>query len=379
VGAALAVFDGIFRAAADAASWVVIGLVLAGLIHEFVPPARLQRLLGRGGFAPLFTATGVGALLPMCSCGVVPTAIGLFRTGAGLGPSLAFMVAAPVINPAAVILCLALLGPRITIIYVAAGVVGALAIGWAGDRWLAGEARARVAAAAAAAAAAGPAITLVPDEPPVWWRRLWPALRWGVWELGTDIGYYILLGLLASGLIGALVPGDVVSFVLGRGLVVSLLAALLVGLPAYVCAVGSIPLVATLLLKGAAPGAAIVFLMSGPATNLGELFAIAGRLGKRAAALFAGGVAVVSLGAGLVANAWLGGLSYEAVTGGGGALQSAALAAGPSVARFSCPPALLPAVLLLAALGLAGVAKRVRKLFTRGVRSPAPVSPSAGA
>jgi hypothetical protein len=370
-----------FQAGVDAATWLVMGLVIAGLVHEFVPPARLQRWLGRSGFGPLLAATGIGALLPMCSCGVVPTGIGLYRTGASLGATLAFMMATPVINPAAVVLCLALLGPRLTIVYAITALVGSVTLGWVGNRFFGSSPSRSPSPApslspspsaapppAPSPAAPPPMVVLVADEAPAWWRRVGAALRWGVWDLGTDVGYYILIGLVAAGVVGTLVPADVVSLVLGRGAFLSLLAALVIALPSYVCAVGSIPLVATLLVKGAAPGAAIVFLMAGPASNLGELLAIAARMGKRTAALFAGGVSAASVAGGIAANAWLGGLPYEVVTGGGGALKAAALAVGPAAARFSCPPPLYPPVALLFLLGVVGVWRRVRRLVKRGGR-----------
>jgi len=377
----------VFQAGVDAATWLVLGLVIAGLVHEFVPPARLQRWLGRRGFGPLLAATGIGALLPMCSCGVVPTGIGLHRTGASLGATLAFMMATPVINPAAVVLCLARPGPRLTVVYTTTARVGARALGWVGNRFLSTSPPASAsspspASAATATAPTSPAsppsvVELVPDEAPPWWRRVGTALRWGVWDLGTDIGYYILLGLVAAGAVSTLVPADVVSLVLGRGAFVSLLATLVVALPSYVCAVGSIPLVATLLVKGAAPGAAIVFLMAGPASNLGELLAIAARMGRRTAVVFAAGVSAASIAGGLAANAWLGGLPYEVVTGGGGALKAAALAVGPAAARFSCPPPLYPPVALLFVLGVVGVWRRLRRFVTRGGRGPAARAPVA--
>jgi uncharacterized membrane protein YraQ (UPF0718 family) len=359
----LRVLDGMFLAAADAAPWVLLGFALAGFIHGFVPPRLVQRLLGGNGFRSVLGAAGVGAVLPMCSCGVVPTAIGLHRTGAGLGPTITFMVATPAINPGSLLLAWALLGPRITALYAATAVFGAIVIGLVAGHF----------STPPAPAVAAEVVALEPDEVPSLGARVWGAFRWGFGDLGVDVSYYILVGLLLTGVVGALIPRGIVESTLDSGPLTSLLYAGAVALPAYVCAVGSVPLVGVLLAKGAAPGVAIVLLMAGPATNLGELLAISARLGRRAALWFAGGVAAASLAGGLIANLWLGGLGFEALVSGGTTVPGLTPTVGPAPWCYTCvSPALWPLVFVLFALGLLGARKRLRA-FRSGGRPAGPV------
>jgi len=117
----------------DVSPWLVVSFILAGLLRQFMDPAKFQRALGNRGLAALLKASLSGMLLPICSCGVIPLGLGMYYTGAYLGPTLAFMVATPIINPAAVLLAYGLLGPQIATIYLAAGFVVPVVIGMAGN------------------------------------------------------------------------------------------------------------------------------------------------------------------------------------------------------------------------------------------------------
>ena len=113
----------VWQIASESAIWVIISLVVGGLVHEFLPSSRFRVLLNRRGHSAMAGAIVFGACLPICSCGVIPLAVSLFKSGIRLGPVIAFAAATPIINPAAVILSLALLGPQITIAYVLMGLV----------------------------------------------------------------------------------------------------------------------------------------------------------------------------------------------------------------------------------------------------------------
>ena len=114
--------------------WLVVSFFLCGLLHVMLRPEFLQQSLGNTKLSSLVKATVSGMLLPICSCGVVPLALSLYYSGAYLGPTLAFLVATPIINPAAVLLALALLGPKLTVIYVITGFMLPMIIGVIGNK-----------------------------------------------------------------------------------------------------------------------------------------------------------------------------------------------------------------------------------------------------
>ncbi len=288
----------------EAGFWIVVSLVAGGLIHEFLDTARIQRLMRKAGGASVPAGMALGAMLPICSCGVVPLTVTFYLGGVRLAAVIAFTIATPVINPAAVILSYALLGPQLTLAYVVFGLTAPLAVGYMAERW--GSARMSPAAArlksccCSASDAAGHAATAGAGA------RLVRAMRWGFGVLGPTLGFYIGIGVVLAAVLGTLVPADWISGHLGGASPLrSLLLVALFGASIYVCAVAHIPLVAAMLAAGAGPGAAIVFLVTGAATNLPEVFALQRVLGTRTVAVYLGGIVALSVLAGWLVNLWL--------------------------------------------------------------------------
>lgn len=280
----------------ESAPWVVVSLAVGGLVREFLPASGLQRWLNRPGYAGMGASVLLGAVLPICSCGVVPLAISLYRAGVRIGPVMAFTAATPIINPAAVILAFGLLGSQLAAAYIALGLSLPFLLGIAAERW--GRApKVRFPVLAAGAAAAPPAVG------PGW--RILRGLRWGLLELGPSVGFYLGIGILLAGMVMVAVPQDWLATHLGGGALWGMGVVGLLGAAIYVCAVAHIPLVATLLAAGAAPGAAVVFLLTGTATNLPELIALYKTIGRRVMLLYALTLIAASFLAGLAINAWL--------------------------------------------------------------------------
>ena len=280
----------------ESAPWVVVSLVVGGLVHEFLPRSGVQRLVNRHGMAGMGGAVALGALLPICSCGVVPLAISLYRSGVRIGPVMAFTAATPIINPAAVVLALGLLGPELAAAYILLGLTLPFLLGLAAERW--GQASALKQDVPIPTEAFGPATEGLG-------QRLIRGLRWGGLELGPMVGFYLAIGILLAAAVMVAVPEAWLERYLGGDALVSLLVVGVFGAAIYVCAVAHIPLVATLLAAGAAPGAAVVFLLTGTATNLPELFALYKTIGRRVVVLYVGMLVALSFLAGLAINAWL--------------------------------------------------------------------------
>jgi uncharacterized membrane protein YraQ (UPF0718 family) len=296
----------VWQITSESAFWVIASLVVGGLVHEFLPSSRFRDLLNRRSQVALPGAILFGALLPICSCGVIPLAISLYRSGVRLGPVMAFAAATPIINPAAVIMSLALLGPQITIAYVILGLVLPCFLGLIVERWgaMPGTGPATDAPACCSGTQACDSTMTPPSE-----TRLVPriaaGLRWGIADLGPTIAFYMTMGVLLAGLIAAFLPPTWVDSYLRESTGTALLAAGVLGASIYVCAVAHIPLVASLLATGAAPGISIVFLVTGTATNLPELVALYNTIGKRTVILYASSLIAGAMVAGVVVNAWL--------------------------------------------------------------------------
>lgn len=289
----------------EAGFWILASLLVGGFVREFLPTTRLRATMHRAGPYGVAGAVGLGALLPICSCGVIPLAVSFYLSGARLAAVVGFAVATPVINPASVILSYALLGPQLTLAYVMFGLTTPFLMGYIVER---GGARPTQVAVhlESCCCTSGNDPTAAGAEPIG--RRVGRALHWGFGELGPTLGLYIGVGAVLAGALAVAVPDDWIGRYLGASApITSLLLVALLGASIYVCAVAHIPLVAALLAAGAGPGAAIVFLVTGAATNLPEFIALQRVLGTRAVLLYVGGVVGLSLLAGALVNLWLDG------------------------------------------------------------------------
>ncbi len=291
----------------ESATWVLISLFFAGLIHEFLPSSNLKKYLNRNGARGMGSAVALGGMLPICSCGVIPISVSLYRAGVRIGPVMAFTAATPIINPAAVILSFGLLGTQITLAYILLGLLLPFFLGVMSERF-------------------GDKNKPPPNEDEtetkstccsgsdnksnvitaVFRQRVVLGLRWGFLTLGPTIGFYLAIGILLAAALSSSIPAQWSEQYLGADSMFGLLAAALLGVSIYVCAVAHIPLVATLLASGAGPGAAIVFLVTGTATNLPELFALYKTIGKRTVIIYTSSLIASSLVAGFFVNLWLG-------------------------------------------------------------------------
>jgi uncharacterized membrane protein YraQ (UPF0718 family) len=279
--------------------YILLGLGMAGLLHVWIRPAQVARWLGRPGFASLAAGAGLGVPLPLCSCSVVPVTIELARKGASREASLAFMVSTPETGVDSILLTWGLMGPVMAVARPLAALATSLTAGLVS---MAARRRGPLPAApapVAAAAAPPPAAGTTPPAEPVGRRGVLRAAgEYAFVRLLDEIGFWLLLGFLLTGLITALLPAGLLAAP-GRGLGV-MLALLALGVPLYMCASASTPVAAALMLKGASPGAALVFLLSGPATNASTLLLVARFFGKSFVKIYLGSIVAVSLASGIL-------------------------------------------------------------------------------
>ncbi|MDT8369800.1 MAG: permease [Longimicrobiales bacterium] len=295
--------------AAISAPALVIAYLFAGLIFVFMPASSI-RWMSRGGPA---SSAGRGMLvglpLPVCSCGVVPLYQTLIRRGAAPTAAMAFLVATPELGLDAILLSFPLLGAEMTGIRVAAAALAALLVGWSVGAWVQrhGEAEAGNEACACDGCGLGvggespsDAITSGPER-----RTLESALRVGFGRVVDETAPWVFVGLGIAALAAPLLAGGGLAR-LPAGLDVLLFAAL--GFPTYVCASSATPLVAALMAGGLGPGAAVAFLITGPATNVTTLGVLSSLHGRAAAIRFATTLVTLAVGMGLTLDLLLAGV-----------------------------------------------------------------------
>lgn len=268
------------------APYLLLGFLVAGLLHAFVPRRFYARCLSGNGFRPVAAAALFGIPLPLCSCGVIPTAMSIYRQGASRAATVSFLIATPQTGVDSILATGALLGVPFALLRPLAAFVTALAGGWLTGRLL----------PSALAAAAGDG-----DAEPArrsLGGRCREALRYGFVDMIQDIGRWLVVGLLVAGAITVLLPDDLFAAFDGRPLL-GMAAVLLLSAPMYLCATGSIPVAAALMLKGLSPGAALVLLMAGPATNMAAMLVIGKVLGRRTLWLYLASIAAGAVGFGL--------------------------------------------------------------------------------
>jgi hypothetical protein len=278
--------------ALESAPALLLAFVAAALVHAFFPAAGLRWL--RGGTPLRQAARGValGPLLPICSCGVLPLYRSLVARGTPLPAALALLVAAPEVGGASMLVSLALLGGPLTAGRIAAACVTALIVGVIVGGQRGSEPRPRLPTVPPAAV----------DQQP-WSARLRFGARVAFLEDVDHTAPWLLLGLAVAALAEPFLGADELRH-LPPSVEVPLFA--LAGIPAYVCASGATPLVAVLLHKGLSPGAALAFLLTGPATNLTTFGVLARAHGRPFAARFAGIMILVPVALGYIANVALG-------------------------------------------------------------------------
>jgi len=278
--------------ALDMAPYLLFGFLCAGILYVALPRGGIYRHLSSSDLLSTLKAALVGVPLPLCSCGVIPVAAHLRKEGASTSATLSFLVSTPITGVDSILATYALLGP----VFAVARPVAAFAAGMlAGVLGTPAGARRRPAPPVSFTCA-----LCGETEPHAHGLRekTVRALQYAFVELAGEAGGWLTIGLLAGGVIAALAPADAVSGWLGNPVFAYPLM-LLVGIPLYVCATGSIPVAAALVAKGMAPGAAVVFLCAGPATNTATISFVLGKLGRRALAAYLAAIAVVSVAAGL--------------------------------------------------------------------------------
>jgi uncharacterized membrane protein YraQ (UPF0718 family)/regulator of protease activity HflC (stomatin/prohibitin superfamily) len=322
----------------ESSVFILLGFALAGILHEFVPLKLVARHLGKPGFKSVFWATVLGAPLPLCSCGVLPTAAALRRKGASKPATASFIVSVPETGVDSIAVTYGLMGPIMAIYRPIVAVVTATVAGIAclfitrdekdsvdADEMLEIEhhghghghdhdhhhhhdlddrPKQKI---------AGPHARKL-SRRERWGGRLKGMVGYGFRTIVDDVAFWIVIGLVVTGILMALLPDDFFSSSLGldSGILPMLLMAV-IGVPLYTCASMSTPIAAGLVATGLSPGAALVFLLAGPATSIASLTIVGKLLGRRSMVAYLAAIIVIAISAGLLLD-WLAADQIRAAT-----------------------------------------------------------------
>lgn len=290
----------------EAAVYIILGLLIGGLLKVFITPSSVAAHLGRGRVRPVLKAALFGIPIPLCSCSVLPAATSLKKQGANNGATMAFLISTPESGVDSISISWALLDPLMTVVRPVAAFVSAFVAGVVENFRNPPEKYSEVKkdlSCTVDSCCDGSGCS--PEEHRQHhsiWVKLGSGIRYAITELWGDIAGSFFIGVILAGIVYVLIPDDFFGAYLGGGLH-SMLIMLVIGIPLYICATASTPIAAAFILKGVSPGAALVFLLVGPATNIMSLSVLVSLLGKRATGVYLISIAIVSVMFGLALDA----------------------------------------------------------------------------
>ncbi|MGB1254616.1 MAG: SO_0444 family Cu/Zn efflux transporter [Thiolinea sp.] len=346
----------------EAAPWLVLGFTLGGLMKALIPTAFLQRHLSGEGFGSISKAAVLGAPLPLCSCGVIPAALGLRKAGASKPATASFLVSTPETGIDSISITYALMGPLMAVVRPVAALVSALSAGllvaffdsedkrkqaalqvqpeaaMAADSCCASEKPQEKAVSERSCCDSTPKTMPASDSGTAsssccdsegavsagakvetsccssdsavktpaateshWLQKGWGGVHYAFTRLLDDIAFWLVIGMLFAAATTTFLPPDFLAQ-WGQG-IVAMIVMLLAGIPMYICATASTPVAAGLMMAGMSPGVALVFLLTGPATNISTLGVIGRELGQKSMWLYLTAVGVTAIVSGLLLDA----------------------------------------------------------------------------
>jgi uncharacterized membrane protein YraQ (UPF0718 family) len=343
----IAFFQNLLELSLEAAPWLVIGLALGGLMKALIPTEFLQRHLSGAGVGSIAKATVLGAPLPLCSCGVIPAALGLREAGASKPATAAFLVSTPETGVDSITVTYALMGPFMAIVRPISALVSAMMsgllvgtfdpednrkIGTSSTESSCCDANTKPVESSCCETKPKPAetsccateakveesaccettseqITPVAES---WMSKAWGGIYYAFTKLLDTIVLWLAVGMLFAAASKTFIPTDFLAQ-WGQG-IPAMLVMIAAGIPMYICATASTPVAAGLLMAGVSPGVALVLLLTGPATNISTLGIISKELGKRSMWLYLSGVVVTAIIAGLVTDALVDAFQIDVLT-----------------------------------------------------------------
>ena len=273
--------------------YLLLGFLFAGILHVLVPQQLFSKYLSKNSWSSVLYATLFGIPLPLCSCGVIPTGMALYREGASKGSVVAFLIATPQTGVDSIIATYSLLGLPFAIIRPIVALCTAMFAGLTTNIFTLKESSAIVKQE-----------NSKKQETLTFTQKIKRVFNYGYVEMMEDIGKMLMFGLIVAGLISYFVP-DNFFMIFGNNTILTMLLVLIVAIPMYVCATGSIPIAIALMMKGMSPGTALVLLMAGPAANIASMLVIGKVLGKKTFVLYLTTLVIGAITSGLIIDNFL--------------------------------------------------------------------------
>jgi len=315
---------------AEMAPYLIFGFAIAGLLHVLIRKEQVQRLLGKPSLGAVFKACLIGVPMPLCSCSVIPVAAALHKSGASRGATAAFLSSTPQTGVDSMLATYSLMGGLFATVRVVVAFVSGIVTGFLIELFCNNRVEDNT-PPSSPASSLSPTLTPNPQSTPSEITsmsktpqvsalkpqvsspqpsRLSTALRYGFINLPADLAVALLVGLALAGLITTLLPPDLISGPISTGPLAFLLATV-ISLPLYICATASIPMAYALMAAGLSPGAALIFLIAGPATNTATVISLWKMLGHKATLIYLGSLIVIAWIAGWLLNSTLGTQTIE--------------------------------------------------------------------
>lgn len=294
------------------APYILFGLLFAGILHEFVPDTLVTKHLGKDNIFSVIKATLFGVPLPVCSCGVIPLATSIKKSGASKGSTLSFLISTPITGVDSILATYGIFGWIFTIYRVITSMIIAMVSGILANFFDKEVTPAKPAFSAVKAPNTFSSVMSVPQKEEasccssaasccaVEEKKFWfsSALHYAFVTLLGDIAKPLVWGLIVGALITVAIPQSI-SDILTEYSWFSYIIVIAIAVPMYVCATASLPIAAGLMLSGVSAGAAFVFLSAGPATNTVTIGVVKKMLGARSLAIYLGSIIVGSMVFGL--------------------------------------------------------------------------------
>lgn len=270
--------------------YVLLGFFFAGIMHAFIPNNLYNKYLGGSSLQSVINAIILSIPLPLCSCGVIPTAMSLRRDGASKGATTAFLISTPQTGIDSIIATYSIMGLPFAIIRPIAailtallgGIIGITFDGEKGENCTKEQQKSNKA-----------------EEPErSFGEKIKSGMKYAYVEMMQDIGRWLVMGLVIAGVITVFVPDSFFEF-FSNNTLLSMLFVIILAIPMYLCATGSIPIAVALMLKGLSPGTALVLLMAGPAVNIASILIVNKVMGRRTLFVYIGSIIAGSMAFGL--------------------------------------------------------------------------------
>ncbi len=283
----------LFNILSTMAPYLLLGFFFAGLLHLLFPKKKVRKYMGKNNFKSIFNASMLGVPLPLCSCGVIPTGISFYKHGASKASTVSFLISTPQTGVDSIFVTYSLLGIPFAIIRPIVAFITGLFGGLITkkldpetvDSNLQSDDNAEK----------------LPSGFLPWIKEMF---RYSFVEFLQDISNWLIIGLVIAALISVIIPNDFFADKIPNDFI-GMLLILVLSIPVYICATASVPVAAVLMLKGLSPGAALVLLMAGPATNAATITMIGKVLGKKSLIGYLGAIISGALLSGLFIDYFL--------------------------------------------------------------------------